>query len=303
MRALVIGFGSIGQRHARVLAGLGLDVAVVSRRPVDHPRVYADVVQALTEWRPGYVVVASRTAEHAHDLDLLAGLGFDGVVMMEKPLFDHVHPLPTHRFARAYVGFNLRFHPVITAFRQRLAGLDPVALHVCCGSYLPDWRPQADYRKGYSAIKAEGGGVLRDLSHEIDYTLWFLGGWTSLTAAGGHLSGLEIDSDDAFALILRTPKVDLATITLDYLDTRPRRQILALTNSGSLKADVVAGTLEWCGEVVECFTVARDDTYVAMHHAVLENDETTLCTLAEGAEVTTVIDAVEAAANKQWVSR
>ena len=38
-----------------------------------------------------------------------------------------------------------------------------------CNSFLPNWRSNRDYRKSSSLKKVEGGGVLLELSHEIDY--------------------------------------------------------------------------------------------------------------------------------------
>ena len=48
-RALVIGYGSIGQRHVRVLEDLGHEVAVASRRAVEHPHRYPHLASALDE--------------------------------------------------------------------------------------------------------------------------------------------------------------------------------------------------------------------------------------------------------------
>lgn len=303
-RALVVGFGSIGKRHARVLEELGVETAVVSRRIVDHPRSYPAIAAALDGWRPDYVVVASRTMEHEADMAALAGSGFSGVVLMEKPLFGRPASVPDNRFLAIYVAYNLRFHPLIVEFRRRLAELEPVALHVTCGSYLPGWRPDSDYRQGYSAIKAEGGGVLRDLSHEIDYALWMAGGWTRLTASGGHLSQLEVDSDDVFSLMLETPRIPLVTVTLDYIDTRARRSLLALTRQGTLAADVMAGTLEFGGQVVQKVEVARDDTYIAQHRAAMNGEAGRLCSLDQGLAVVAAIDAAERAAiERKWMER
>lgn len=303
-RALVVGFGSIGQRHARVLEEIGGDVAVVSRRQVDHPRRYSSINAGLDAWAPDYVVVASRTMEHAGDLAILARSGFSGTVLMEKPLFGKPAPVPSNHFAALWVAYNLRFHPVIAEFRRRLLELDAVALFVTCGSYLPNWRPGGDYRKGYSAIKAEGGGVLRDLSHEIDYALWMAGGWTRLTASGGHLSQLEIDSDDVFSLIIESPRIPLVTVSLDYIDTRARRTLTALTRQGTLFADVMAGTVELGGQVLVKAEVARDDTYIAQHRAILSGDGEVLCSLEQGLAVVAAVDAAEhAAAERRWLER
>ena len=72
MKALVIGFGSIGRRHARLLEELGVDVAVVSRRDVDAPKLYPTIAKAVMDWSPNYVVIASRTNEHRNDMATLA---------------------------------------------------------------------------------------------------------------------------------------------------------------------------------------------------------------------------------------
>ena len=54
-RALVIGYGSAGARHAESLAALGLDVAVVSRRGLEANRSYSDLAAALESEAPDYV--------------------------------------------------------------------------------------------------------------------------------------------------------------------------------------------------------------------------------------------------------
>lgn len=303
-RALVVGYGSIGMRHARILEELGLDVSVVSRRRVEHPRAYGALGQALAEWRPDYVVVASRTHEHLGDISALAASGYDGIVLVEKPLFARAFEIPPHRFKHAYVAYNLRFHPVLQALRDHLAETRPFALYIACGSHLPSWRPQVDYRRGYSASTDQGGGVLRDLSHEIDYVLWMTGGWENVAATGGHLSQLEIDSDDVFALLMTTAKVRLVTITLDYVDTRPRREIRAMTPAGTFCADLLAGTLSLGPETLMRSAVERDDTYRAQHRAVLSGDSEHLCTLPQGLDVVALIDAAErAATTRTWTTR
>src|SRR5215472_12317864 len=80
--ALVVGLGSIGERHARLLSELGHDVAVVSRRGLgDKRRSYPMLGDALAAERPDYVVVANATAEHHPTLAALASAGFAGRVL------------------------------------------------------------------------------------------------------------------------------------------------------------------------------------------------------------------------------
>ena len=302
MKALVIGYGSIGQRHARLLQDLGLETAVVSRRAVDAGNLYTAIPEAVADWAPEYAVIASRTHEHRDDFKALAESSFKGTVLMEKPLFDRGCEVPGHDFKNVFVAYNLRFHPVVARFRDLLSETKPYAVHAYVGQYLPDWRPDADYRKGYSAIKAQGGGVLRDLSHELDALNWMLGGWTRMTALGGRVSELEIDSDDVFSILLETNRCPVASIQMNYLDSTLNRTIIALTDRGTIRADLVTGTVEFDGNT-ETFSAGRDDTYIAQHRGALNGEDGILCTLNQGLDVMRMIDAAEASvAEKKWVA-
>lgn len=303
MKAVVIGYGGIGARHVRWLEELGHDVAVVSRRPVDAKRRYATVVDAVKNFAPDYAVIASRTVEHLDDLAQLAVTGFDGLVLVEKPLFVEPAALPAHRFAGVFVAYNLRFNAVVRAAKQILDGETLIALHAYVGQYLPDWRPTRDYRAVYSARRTEGGGALRDLSHELDMVTWFAGDWTRLAATGGHLSPLEIDSDDVFALLVETPRCKAVTVNMNYLDDAMHRDVVALTGKGTLRADLVAGTVTFGGRL-SVFNVVRDDMYRDQHRAILDGRADGACTLAEGIAVTSMIAAAERAARDHvWVTR
>ena len=304
MKTLLIGYGSIGQRHARLLTELGCQVAVVSRRSIDFAPHHSDLTQALTDIQPDYVVVANRTREHHQAIESLVKHGFQGRVLVEKPLFDCLSALPRHSFSLATVAYNLRCHPLLIKLKSLLdnsAQLVTANIHV--GSYLPDWRPNADYRQSYSAKRDQGGGVLRDLSHELDYALWLFGPWRRLTASGGRLGPLEIDSDDAYTLLMETQRCPLVSIHLNYLDRVPRREILVNTDQHTVRVDLINNTIAIDG-VRESVTVARDDTYRAEHQAMMSGNAEGLCTLEEAMETLVTIEAAErVAASHVWIAR
>ncbi|OHC75510.1 MAG: hypothetical protein A3G18_09455 [Rhodospirillales bacterium RIFCSPLOWO2_12_FULL_58_28] len=303
MKALVVGFGSSGARHARILADMGLNVAVASRRVVSAAKVYPTIPMAAADWKPDYVVIAGRTGEHRSDFAALAGTGFRGKVLVEKPLFDGPATIPEHQFAGVHVAYNLRFHPVINRLRGILKQIPPLAVHAYVGQYLPKWRPETDYRLGYSAHKAEGGGALRDLSHELDYLNRLLGGWTGLTAAGGRFSRLEIDSDDIFSILFKTRDCPIVSLQMNYLDSTPSRNIIVLTDNGSIRADLIAGTIDFAGET-ESLQTERDATYIAEHKAALAGENDIACSLDEGLEALHMIAAAEKAALENvWVTK
>ena len=302
MRCLVVGFGSIGQRHARILAANGdHDVAVLSRRDVVMPhRCFDALTSALEVWRPEYVVIASGTHEHRGVLDDLDDLGYDGIVLVEKPLFADAQDIRDtgDLTDRRYVGYNLRFHPVLLQAQTLLAEAKTFAVSVYVGQDLRQWRPTSDYRKSYSADRRRGGGVLRDLSHEVDYMTWMFGGWRSVMGAGGKFSDLEIDSDDVFSLLVNTPKCPSINIQLNYLDSNLQRVFRAQTSRGTLIADFVQNKVQ-LGDKTWNFQVANDDTYIRQHAAVLnDRDNNLLCTWAQGEDVVRLISAAEMSASK-----
>jgi predicted dehydrogenase len=302
MRSLVVGYGSIGARHARILRELGCPVAIVSRHAVGEG-FYKSLPQALAEHRPEYVVVATPTAEHAITLESLAHHGFDGWVLVEKPLFDSLRTPPQAGFKGLFVGYNLRFHPVLCALREHIADARVVSAQVYVGQYLPHWRPGTDYRQSYSASRQAGGGVLRDLSHELDYVYWIFGRWQRLAASGGHLSALEISSDDVFSILMNCDRCAVLSLSLNYLDTVHQRHLTVNLDGHTLIADLIRGTLQHDADVTT-FSLGRDDTYVSQHQAMLAGRHHELCSLEDGLETLHTIESAErGAATRSWICR
>lgn len=292
MRALVIGYGSIGTRHARLLADLGCTVAVVSRRDIPFDLSFTTIREAIGEFIPEYVIIANKTSEHYAALIELSECGFSGTILVEKPLFDASRILPLLSCMDIVVAYNLRFHPALQRLHSILKKEQAISCSVYVGQYLPDWRPGTDYRQSYSAHKDDGGGVLRDLSHEIDYLHWLFGDWERLTALGGKFSQLEINSDDIYVVLAKFHRSPVVTLQMNYLERIPRREIIVNTQRLTIKADLIHNFIEING-CKEVFTVERDYTYIEQHQAVLHNRREHLCSLTEGINTVKTIEAIE----------
>ncbi|KWX88722.1 oxidoreductase, partial [Paenibacillus riograndensis] len=152
MRAIVIGYGSIGQRHVRLLQSLNIETAVVSQRKVDFPTVFSNIAEAINIFNPQYIVISNKTNEHFETVAYLLSNHWSGKTLVEKPLFHRnittaLDPAATEIF----VGYNLRFHPILQKLKQDLSGKKIVSVMVYTGQYLPSWRPERDYTLSYSA--------------------------------------------------------------------------------------------------------------------------------------------------------
>jgi predicted dehydrogenase len=298
----VVGAGSIGSRHQRILKQLGHKVSVVSANSPDAD--FRSMSDALGRESFDYVVIASQTSQHVTDLSALINNRFSGRVLIEKPLFEKLHTLQENNFSFAAVGYNLRFHPVIVWLKDTLPKLGKLtSANFYVGQYLPTWRPDSDYRKSSSARDISGGGVLRDLSHELDLVQYLFGDWQQLTAVGGKFSDLEIATDDTFSILMTSTKCNAISVQLNYVDRIKQRYITINGNHGTVSIDLISNTAKFSDLDVK-FSVNADDTYVAQHLAVISNDSQNTCSLSEALKVVETIQAIEDSAEKlKWISQ
>ena len=302
MRAVVIGYGSIGARHVEVLKEMSVDVSVLTKQKGLSERTFNSLKDALNFNSPDYVIIANKTYEHYSSLCDLAEIGFEGTVLVEKPLFHESYDPPKNKFKNVWVGYNLRFHPLIQKLRKIIEKEPAITVHVVAGQYLPDWRPTVDYHSSYSALRQEGGGVLRDLSHELDYVTWLFGPWKRVTALGGHFSPLEIDSDDVFSIMMSGDNCPIVNIQINYLERVSRRELLINTANNSIKLDLIEGVFQSNSEGDQV-KLARNDTYRAQHEAIMTQSIDSLCSLKEGMVRVRLIDLAEQAVEKKvWVT-
>ncbi|MEM7240625.1 MAG: Gfo/Idh/MocA family oxidoreductase [Pseudomonadota bacterium] len=254
-RILLISLGSIGRRHLRNVKELmpGADLCIWRHKHGDIPAdaknipiVYSEE-DALT-FTPDAVIVSSPASFHA---DQCAPFAVQGLpIFVEKPLEVSVAAVAKLTTALEagkgllFVGYVLRFQPIMVALKSILdsqkIGVVRTA-HIATGQYLPDWRPDSDYRDGVSAQASLGGGVLLELSHELDYAHWFFGQPQTITAEAGKLSDLDIDVEDSATVIFGYPKARV-TINIDFLQRVAAMTLKVVGSEATLEADLVAET-------------------------------------------------------------
>lgn len=279
---------------------MGFEVAVVSRRQISFSPGFKSSDEAIADWKPDYIVIASRTEEHANDIAHLERIGFNGDVLVEKPLFAHSSIVHEKSFRSLHVAYNLRFHPLMDVFRGALKNQKILALTVHVGQFLGDWRPDTNYRDSYSAGR-DGGGVLRDLSHELDYVLWLTGTCKRVTALGGKLSQLEIESDDVASVLMETERCPAVSIHMNYLQKHPQRNIVAITHDQTIKADFIAGSVTVDSQTQSVKTEVNE-SYRRQHEAVSSAAFQDLCTVKQGQAVVELIAAIELSIlEKRWI--
>jgi predicted dehydrogenase len=263
MRALIVGWGSIGRRHAECLRAVapncGLIIwrqqAVDSSASREEASIADQVVftadDALASM-PDFAIISNPAPRHVETACILSDRAIP--LLIEKPLAENaaaVAPLREqlrHRDTPVMIGYVLRFHPAVIAIRARLEAGDigrilHARFHV--GQHLLDWRTRraGDWHKGISARRETGGGALLELSHELDLALYLLGGLPcGVTARFAATTLRDVDVEDNVDLLLDMPNGVVASVHLDMVSRPARRYIEIAGTAGTLSVDLIEGT-------------------------------------------------------------
>lgn len=252
---LIIGGGSIGKRHARNLLALGeKDITIVELKPERGEEIKKELgveiasslEVALQEKHFDIAFVCSPSVYHLEQARICAEHDTD--LFIEKPLshtmegIEELARMVQERKLVTMIGSNWKFYPLFQKMKALLENnaIGKVLSARCqFGQYLPDWHPWEDHRKGYSANKKLGGGILLD-SHEFDYLTWFLGDVEKLACFAERVGDVTVDSEDAAEIILRFTTGAIGEIHLDYLQRFYQRNFEFFGESGTIIWDTNA---------------------------------------------------------------
>jgi predicted dehydrogenase len=257
---VVVGGGSIGRRHVGNLRALGVrDIAVCDpdadrRHELESEyavATYAMVDESFEAAKPWAVLVC--TPPHLHVDLILRALRFNAHVFVEKPLsqsldgIDGIVREAAERHLIVQVGYNWRFHDGLGKIKAMLDAGEigrVIWARAESGQYLPDWRPQLDYRMNYTAHRSMGGGIILDGSHELDYMRWLLGEVTQVYCRAGVLSNLEVDAEDTASIILSFASGCIGEVHLDFVQRVRARNCKIVGTDGTIVWDHVEGSLK-----------------------------------------------------------
>jgi predicted dehydrogenase len=230
LRIVVFGCGSIGSRHAKNIAQIGEHDLVLydpdaSRANQLSSETGAQVATTIDEAlasSPDAALICTPPDTHVEATRRALESGANCFV--EKPLAtDYKQALEITELAEQnnltlMVGFNLRFHPGLIKLQQLVTDgtLGRIMMiRAEYGQYLPDWRPNADYRTNYITGNNSGGGIIREESHEADYVQWLGGDIDDVYVAAGKLSDLDMTAEDSALMVMRLSSGALAEVHVD----------------------------------------------------------------------------------------
>jgi predicted dehydrogenase len=240
---LLVGCGSIGKRHARVLASLGAtDIracdpsadqlrSLLQEVPQVRPR---DSFEAGLKDAPDAVFVL--TPPKMHVPMILHALDAGCHVFCEKPLsvdlqgVDALDAQIRKTQRKVMIGLCFRYHEGMLKTKRalesgRIGRL--VSVRSLMGEHLPEVRP--DYR---TLFTAKYSGAF-DLTHDVDLALWFANQPVArVHAVFGSFSDIGIEAPDIVELLVGFRDRCVATVHLDFFQQPRRRQMELIGTEG-----------------------------------------------------------------------
>ena len=253
MKILIIGLGSIAKKHIEALKNLNIDVNIYALRSKLDASVEENVINIFDidtiNIKFDFAIISNPTHLHFQYIEKLALKSIP--LFIEKPAVhtlenvDALIKIIEQTKLITYVACNLRFHPCLSFLKEKLQReqLNINEINVYCGSYLPEWRANKDYKSIYSANADMGGGVHLDLFHEIDYTTWLFGFPKKSSSVLRSVSSIDINAYDYANYILEYDSFT-ASIVLNYYRRKAKREIELVLDTETLVVDLINNTIK-----------------------------------------------------------
>ncbi|THH39517.1 Gfo/Idh/MocA family protein [Neolewinella litorea] len=243
---LIIGGGSIGKRHLRNLQSLGFHNIWVLRREDDPDFASQYQVTIITSYEDAtnidFEAVFVCTPTSLHNEGIAFAVRNDAAIFMEKPLIHEqkglieAKKLLKHHKGVFFIGFMLRFHPLVRKIKEVLKGGELGSVYsarLAFGSYLPSWHPWEDYKTSYASRSELGGGVINTITHELDLIQYLFSEPQAVYCEASNFGILDITVEEhCEAIFSYIDKV--VSLHLDYLQKDYDRNIVIYCEEGKL---------------------------------------------------------------------
>ena len=307
---LVVGCGSIGERHLRTFLATGrATVAGCDPNPAVRERIattyrvpvsdnWLQAIDADATADPALTAVVIATPAPLHLPIAIRALERGYHVLIEKPLALDLADAPALLGAHARSGrfagvaYVHRFQPAVQQARDFLLAGDfgPVRhATVVTGQNFPTFRPA--YREIYYRDRAQGGGAIQDaLTHTANLVEWLVGPAERVLCDAGHQVLVGVEVEDTVAVTARHAGA-LVSYALNQFQAPNVLQLDFHAARGSVRIDIMAqrwgtfalGAADWTWHAAP--VADRDSLYIAQAAAFLDACEgrpTVTCSLEEG---------------------
>jgi len=229
-KILIVGLGSIGEKYR-----------LIAKKYFDHKKIFIfSKHKKKTNLRNlkkienlNYIVLSNPSTKRINFFKSFIKKG--ATYIFEKPMAanafndkdkNEFFKLIDENRIKIKSGYCLRLHPAVKKLKKIINNdlKNILKININTNSFLPSWRKK-NYTKSASAKKIHGGGVLNELSHEIDLILHLFGKPKSLYASYLNTNSLEINTEDVADIIFNMNNKLNLNLHLDFCSPFEKREI------------------------------------------------------------------------------
>ena len=295
-KILIIGSGSISKKHYIVVKNFTKkrNIIKISSRTFD--KFKKRDFYKLKLFAPDIIFVCSPATRHFSHLKKIEENFKNIKVLIEKPVFEKKYKFTKKLQNKYYVGYNLRFHPIIIFLKRMLKKKKIFSINIICHSFLPNWRKK-NYRDSVSAKKMLGGGVLLELSHELDYINWIFNKVKILFSFNSRISKLDINTDDILNVAAKIRKNIFLNLNINFFSKIPNRTIKIDGNGFSLSADLINNKIiivKKNKKLIKNFSnFSLNETYKLQYLDLINKNPSKICSLNQSLNLMKLIETIK----------
>ena len=270
MKVLIVVLVSIAKKHITALNSIDPTIEIFALRSSKYAETFDNIsnlysYDEIIKDSFDFIIISNPTSEHRQSIEALYSQNIP--LFIEKPLYhslaieDLVAKIDRNKII-TYIACNLRFLDSICYVNKYIKDKREKIneVNVYCGSYLPDWRKNCDYRNNYSAIPELGGGVHIDLIHELDYLYWMFGNPQKSHRIFSSKSSLEIKANDYANYCLEYPSFN-ASVVLNYFRRDAKRTMEIVFEDETLLVNLLTNSVHRDNKVIYESSQRITDTY------------------------------------------
>lgn len=268
---LIIGLGSIGQRHLRNLSKIEKNFNFFAyRRIFKTPTLNFNNLVIKQEIKKKYKIkylsslknlkknnidtafICSPSSFHIKESINLLKQNVN--IFVEKPIGSSLKDIGILKKilkktkSISMMGYQMKFCPIINKLKYFVKNKtygEPKYISIHHGEHIKNFHKYEDYKKLYAAKKNLGGGVVLTQIHEIDYLLYIFDNYkiNKTKSFSKKISNLKINVEDTLAasILLKNKKnFLLCNISLNYYEISRKREINIIFDYASIKADLIS---------------------------------------------------------------
>tara|TARA_B100000965_G_C19603076_1_gene764196 strand:+ start:9288 stop:10283 length:996 start_codon:yes stop_codon:yes gene_type:complete len=249
-----IGHGSIAKKHINILSKLNKNnqIIILENLNIKKKNNFKNIIylsfKELQNVILDAIFITNPASMHYSWLKKVYKLNTN--IFIEKPIFDknyNINKIISHQKKikkKIKVGYMFRYDPLFIYLKKLIDNFsigELKIINIYCGSDLNKWRINQNLNSSISLKKDLGGGVLRELSHEIDYLLWIFGDFevsiSKLINSGRFKNSDVFDKAD---ILFKKKSSDLLSLMhLNFNQKKTERYCIVIGNNGTIKANIL----------------------------------------------------------------